>query len=120
MCAFVYILCVFFDLGDNSESTIGIVNSLDDVLRSLRPTSKVPKRLCFARESIFEDSIPFFKERNFDFSKPIKITFEREPAVDGGGPLREYFTILLRGLLSSSACVRLFEGRDHCFLPIHK
>ena len=120
MSAFVYILRVFFDLGDNSESTIGIVNSLDDVLRSLRPTSKVPKRLCFARESIFEDSIPFFKERNFDFSKPIKITFEREPAVDGGGPLREYFTILLRGLLSSSACVCLFEGRDHCFLPIHK
>lgn len=112
--------CIFFNLGDNSEEvTVGIVNSLDDVLRLIRPTSGgAPRRLTVARDSIFEDSIAFFKERSFDFSKAIKITFEGEPAIDGGGPLREFFTILMRTLLSSTS-IRLFEGRGSCFLPIH-
>ena len=89
------------------------------MLRLIRPTSEgAPTRLTVARDSVFEDSIAFFKERSFDFSKTIKITFEGEPAIDGGGPLREYFTILLRTLLSSTS-IRLFEGKDSCFLPIH-
>ena len=68
---------------------------------------------------MFEDSIAYFKQRNFDFNVPLKITFENEPAIDGGGPVREYFTLLTRNLLSSSTTVRLFEGRNSCFLPIH-
>ena len=33
--------------------------------------------------------------------------------------MREFFTILLRELLSPSLSVRLFEGKDFCFIPIH-
>lgn len=61
----------------------------------------------------------FFKHRHFDFKKPLKVTFEDESAIDGGGPKREFFTLLLRELLSPSATPRLFEGRDGIFLPMH-
>ena len=33
--------------------------------------------------------------------------------------LCEFFTILTRELLSPSLTVRLFEGKDFCFIPIH-
>jgi hypothetical protein len=42
-----------------------------------------------------------------------------EPAIDGGGPVREFYTILIRELLSPSLTVRLFEGKDPSFIPIH-
>jgi hypothetical protein len=85
----------------------------------MRPTPGAPKRLTISRASVFEDSISSFKQRDFDFTVPMKITFEGEPAVDGGGPVREFFTILMRELLSPSLTVRLFEGNDSCFIPIH-
>ena len=85
----------------------------------MQPTPGARKRLFINRSSVFEDSVAYFKQREFDFSTPIKITFEGEPAVDGGGPVREFFTILMRELLSTSLTVRLFEGKDHCFIPIH-
>ncbi len=75
-------------------------------------------RLTVNRSSILTDSISIFKQK-FDFTKPLKICFEGEPAIDGGGPKREFFTILLRELLSSSASIRLFEGRENIFLPMH-
>ena len=58
------------------------------------------------------DSIAFFKKRNFDFNLPLKVTFEGEPAIDGGGPKREFLTLLLRELLSQSSNIHLFEGND--------
>jgi hypothetical protein len=94
-------------------------DSLVDLLKKLRPIPGAPQRLTVCRDSIFEDSIAFFKQRKFDFTVPIKITFAGEPAIDGGGPVREFFTILTRELLSSSSSIRLFEGRNSRFLPIH-
>ena len=61
----------------------------------------------------------FFKQRNFYSKKPLRVTFEGKPAVDDGGPNREFFTILLRELLSPSATPRLFEGRNNIILPLH-
>ena len=49
----------------------------------------------------------------------MKVTFEGEPAIDGGGPKRELFTITIHALLSPSATPRLFEGRNGHFLPMH-
>ena len=93
--------------------------SLGGLLKQMRPTPGEPKRLTIRRASVFEDSVAFLKQRDFDFTVPIKITFEGEPAIDGGGPVREFFTILLRELLSPSLGVRLFEGKDPRFIPIH-
>ena len=33
--------------------------------------------------------------------------------------MREYFSLLLRALVSPSSPVRLFEGREHSLLPMH-
>ena len=35
--------------------------------------------------------------------KHLKVTFIGEPAVDAGGPLREYFHLLLRELAENSS-----------------
>ena len=115
-----WIICPSF-IGDESEAEkeIEIEKSLNDLLKELKPLSGSPQRLTVSRDCIFEDSIAFFKKRNFDFSLPIKITFEGEPAIDGGGPVREYFTILLRKLLSGSSSICLFQGRNSHFLPSH-
>jgi hypothetical protein len=72
-----------------------------------------------SRENIFSDCVAFFKQRSFDFGKPLKVTFDGEPAIDGGGPKRELFTIAICALLSHSATPRLFEGRNGRFLPMH-
>ena len=96
------------------------VTCVKDVLEALQPLpGDVPARLTVSRSSIFADSVSHFKQRNFDFKKPLKVTFEGEPAIDGGGPKREFFTIILRALMSSSATPRLFEGRNDIFLPMH-
>ena len=91
-----------------------------DVLEALQPLpGDSPTRLTVSRSSIFADSVSHFKQRNFDFKKTLKVRFEGEPAIDGGGPKREFFTIILRELLSPSATPRLFEGRNEIFLPMH-
>ena len=76
-------------------------------------------RISISRETVLEDSIAIFKNPGFDMSKPCKIVFEDEPAIDGGGPKREYFTLLLASLLSPNISVRLFEGQSGRILPIH-
>ena len=94
--------------------------SLRDLLKSAFPDLAIgPKRIIVNRGSILTDSIAHFKQRNFDFNAPVMVTFEGEPAIDGGGPKREYFTLLLRELLSATSAVRLFEGRDGKYLPLH-
>ncbi len=93
--------------------------SLTDILKKLKPPPVAPLRLTVSRATIFSDCVAFFKQRNFDFKKPLKVTFEGEPAIDGGGPRREFFTIAIRSLLSPSATPRLFEGRNGRFLPMH-
>ena len=93
--------------------------NLSGLLKKMQAKQGSPNRLTINRNSIFEDSIAYFKMRNFDYTARIKVTFEGEPAVDGGGPVREFFTILMRQLLSSSSHVGLFEGTNSHFLPLH-
>ena len=46
------------------------------------------------RLHVFEDAIQHFK-RSISEHKHIRVTFLGEPAVDAGGPLREFFHLLL-------------------------
>ena len=84
--------------------------TVKDLLEKLRPIPDAPMRLTVHQSSILTDSISIF-------TKPLKISFEGEPAIGGGGPKSEFFTILLRELLSPSACTHLFEGRENIFFP---
>ena len=58
--------------------------TIKDLLEKLRPIPDAPTRLTVHRSSILTDSISIFKQQ-FDFTKPLKISFEGEPAVGGGG-----------------------------------
>ncbi|XP_028400610.1 G2/M phase-specific E3 ubiquitin-protein ligase-like [Dendronephthya gigantea] len=93
--------------------------NLAEHLQKLAPTKITPQRLSVDRGSLFKDSVSFFKKSSFDFDSPVKIVFENEPAIDGGGPRREYFTLLLNCLVSPSNFVRLFEGSEARLLPMH-
>lgn len=94
--------------------------TLGELLKNEFSDSEVaPKRIVVNRASILPDSIAHFKQRDFNCNSPVMVTFEGEPAIDGGGPKREYFTLLVRELLSASSTVRLFEGRDGKYLPFH-
>lgn len=54
-------------------------------------------RITVRRTHIWEDAMKAFK-RSFDVSKHLRITFLGEPAVDGGGPRREFFMLLMKSL----------------------
>lgn len=118
---FVYDERLFLIIGDETKIEEKIVgHSAEDLLRTIIPSAtKVPQRISVSRDLLLTDSIRFFKKREFDFTSPVRVVFEGEPAVDGGGPRREYFTLLLQALISPSSPIRLFEGRDSFILPMH-
>ena len=93
--------------------------TLAEHLQKLAPSKIIPQRLSIKRDTLFQDSVSFFKKSSFDFDSPIKILYENEPAIDGGGPRREYFTLLLKCLVSPGNFVRLFEGSERHLLPMH-
>ena len=62
-----------------------------DVLEALQPLPGIsPTCLTVSRSSIFADSVAHFKQRNFDFKKPLKVTTEGKAEIDSGG-LNENF-----------------------------
>ncbi len=63
-------------------------------------------RITVRRNEIWKDSIQSFK-RSFDESKHLRFTFLGEPAVDDGGPKREFFMLFLNSLNSQE---NLLEG----------
>ena len=65
-------------------------------------------RVIVRRSSILQDSLHLFRNR-LDVTKHLRVTFVNEPAVDEGGPLREYFRLLLCALQSNNS---LFSGPD--------
>ncbi|CAB3996593.1 G2 M phase-specific E3 ubiquitin- ligase [Paramuricea clavata] len=94
--------------------------SMEEILRAITPSvANAPQRISISRDHLLTDSISFFKRREFDNNSLVRVVFEGEPAVDGGGPKREYFSLLLQSLVAPSSPIRLFEGRGSFILPMH-
>ena len=68
------------------------------------------QHLVIRRKHIWKDSLQSFRS-HLDFSKYIRVTFVGEPAVDEGGPIREY----LMGVVGSHNDV--FRGNDYSCVP---
>ena len=66
-------------------------------------------RLTVEKESILEDCLCYYKSPNFNPAKPLRIVFVGQAAIDAGGPLRQFFS-----LISEKLSQNLFEGN-----PIH-
>ena len=98
--------------------------SKEQILSTLKPTNNIPLRISVRREDIFEDSIAFFKKRDYDINKPVVVCFEGKAVVDGGGLGREYFPLLLKSILSPCTQFKLFEGTsllcNHCTTQMFK
>ena len=78
----------------------------DFVKRVLK--SDAVQRIIVRRSNVWEDSLKqFTKLQGLSYNKNIKVTFVGEPAVDSGGPRREYFTLLIRAIATNNS---LFEG----------
>ena len=60
------------------------------------------------RRYLWEDALKRFKS-GIDEKKHIKVTFVGEPAVDQGGPLREFFHLLLCAIGQNNS---LFCGNE--------
>ena len=72
-----------------------------------------------SRTDLLADAIAFFKSGQYHHDRPLNVRFEGEPAVDGGGPRREFFSLLLQKMLSPTSQYRLLEGRPGRYLPMH-
>ena len=72
-------------------------------------------RITVRRRHVWDDALATFK-RGFPFTSHIRITFVGEPAVDAGGPCREFLCILMQECMRNN---NLFEGPDNCRIPVH-
>ena len=59
-------------------------------------------RITVRRGHIFDDSLMALRS-GFDDKKHLRIKFIGEPAVDGGGPRREYFMLLMGDIANNGA-----------------
>jgi len=75
------------------------------------------KRVHTDEEDILEDAIAIYKDPKFDASRPIRVTFSKQPAVDTGGPRREFYSIIYTKLAEGS--LQLFEGPPTRLIPTY-
>ena len=59
------------------------------------------ERITVRRSHIWEDTLRALR-RNLDLRKAIKVTFLGEPAIDDGGPCREYLRLLMKAVSQHS------------------
>eukprot|EP00112_Aurelia_sp_Birch-Aquarium-sp1_P008111 Seg1890.4 transcript_id=Seg1890.4/GoldUCD/mRNA.D3Y31 product="hypothetical protein" pseudo=true protein_id=Seg1890.4/GoldUCD/D3Y31 len=88
------------------------ITLLKDIINNLRiqqlmPNETLPIRLIIRRKSAWSDYLQKRNAKWFDAKKNLKIRFIGEPAVDTGGPLREFFSETMGQMI-----VRLFEEGD--------
>ena len=99
----------FFSEGMPVEDLIGRqrVNNL--------PVDKsVVQRIVVRRNHLWEDSLKRFRA-GFDFRKYVRVLFVGEPAVDDGGPLREFLHLLMGEIATNNS---LFCGQADCRVPL--
>ena len=80
------------------------------------PESEEYQRIHVRRSSIYSDALRQFSKFSFDASKPLKVIFIGEQAVDEGGPRREFFRLILQEAFSKSG---LFAGWPDHVVPLH-
>lgn len=94
--------------------------SIPDLIEAHRaqylPTNASDKvRVVVRRKHVLEDTLHQLR-CGLDTSKHMRITFVGEPAVDAGGPMREYLNLLMSSIAHNNS---LFSGEDACRVPAH-
>ena len=70
-------------------------------------------------DNLLMQALSIYKDPKFDPTRPLTITFENQPAVDIGGPKREFYTQLFHGIVTSDGSVvpLMFEGAEGRLMP---
>ena len=71
------------------------------------------QRIYVRRKHVWEDTLNAFKS-GLDFGKYIKVTFAGSPAVDDGGPLREFLRLMMGSIAMNNM---LFQGESTLRVP---
>lgn len=80
----------------------------------LLPADKsIYQRVIVRRKKLWEDALARF-QAGIDFSKYIRVIFVGEPAVDDGGPLREFLRLLMGAIATNNL---YFEGEKSLRIP---
>ncbi|CAH3183763.1 unnamed protein product, partial [Porites lobata] len=75
-------------------------------------------RLTVTEETAVEDALAYYKHPDFDARCPIRITFEKQPAVDAGGPRRQFYSMVFSALEDFQQ-YKLFEGPPGRLMPVY-
>lgn len=70
-------------------------------------------------EDMVSDALAIYKDPSFDASRPLRITFNNQPAIDTGGPRREFFEKVFAKLANGYEAFKLFEGPPTKLLPTY-
>ena len=94
------------------------LNSLENVIRKhkndLFKADDLVYCITIRRSNVFDDALKAFNTPGSAIhleEKPLKVVFSGEPAIDYGGPMREFFTLLLRSIASNGSLLDGYENR---------
>ena len=71
------------------------------------------QRIVVRQRHLWQDALHRFNS-GMNFTKYIRVTFVGEPAVDDGGPLREFLHLLMVAIANNN---QLFQGGEACRVP---
>ena len=72
------------------------------------------QRIVVRRNHLWEDTLKRF-QAGLNFRKYVRVLFVGEPAVDDGGPLREFLHLLMGEIAANNS---LFCGQEDCRVPL--
>ena len=71
-------------------------------------------------EDALVDALAYYKDKQFNENSPLKIKFRNQPAVDTGGVLRQFYTVVFEQMLiGTDDMPPLFEGKQGRKVPIY-
>ena len=94
-------------LGDECWSKMSISWKMER-LRSAKLTG-LKFKLSIDQEDILTDAVVFYKCPSFDPTRPLRVSFNDQLAIDTGGVLREFFSTVKEKFISEGV-FKMFEG----------
>ncbi|CAH3186259.1 unnamed protein product [Porites lobata] len=92
---------------------------LSSVLEKLgKKLTGAPRRITVDQCDVLADILPLYKDPEFDPSRPVRVVFKDQPAVDSGGPRKEMYSLVYK-TLACSTVYKLFEGQAGRLMPFH-
>jgi len=108
----ILIKCSYFIF----QGTSSLAEIIDGLASKL---SGAVLRVSVDEDNLLMQAFSIYKDPKFDPIRPLIITFTNQPAVDTGGPKREFYTQLFHGIVTSDGSVLpiMFEGAEGRLMP---